>query len=164
MLRFLQDSGGSLIPVDPSTQVMAEVMGAQAAAVRVQFVSGTHAISAALYGCLRPGDELLAVAGRWGRGRGRGRGRVLVGRGCLCSPCERRRPGCTLPPARQAPSLHSTYITFKDLTSTKPDSWDGDEPTDPATPPQPLRQSPLKPSYALLPLKALLLIFCQLAS
>ena len=44
-------------------QVMAEVMGAQAAAVRIQYVSGTHAISSALYACLRPGDELLAVAG-----------------------------------------------------------------------------------------------------
>ena len=44
-------------------QVFAEVMGAEAAAVRVQFVSGTHAIAAALYGVLRPGDELLAVAG-----------------------------------------------------------------------------------------------------
>jgi cystathionine beta-lyase family protein involved in aluminum resistance len=29
----------------------------------VQFVSGTHAIACALYGVLRPGDELLAVAG-----------------------------------------------------------------------------------------------------
>ncbi len=44
-------------------QVFAEVLGAEAAAVRVQFVSGTHAIAAALYGVLRPGDELLAVAG-----------------------------------------------------------------------------------------------------
>ncbi|MFZ4667160.1 MAG: aminotransferase class I/II-fold pyridoxal phosphate-dependent enzyme [Prochlorotrichaceae cyanobacterium] len=44
-------------------QVFAEIMGAEAAAVRVQFVSGTHAIASALYGVLRPGDELLAVAG-----------------------------------------------------------------------------------------------------
>ncbi len=44
-------------------QVFAELMGAEAAAVRVQFVSGTHAIAACLYGVLRPGDELLAVAG-----------------------------------------------------------------------------------------------------
>lgn len=44
-------------------EVMAAVMGADAAAVRIQFVSGTHAIASALYGCLRPGDELLAVAG-----------------------------------------------------------------------------------------------------
>lgn len=44
-------------------QVFAEVMGAEAAAVRVQFVSGTHAIACALFGTLRPGDEMLAVAG-----------------------------------------------------------------------------------------------------
>ena len=44
-------------------QVFAEVMGAEAAAVRVQFVSGTHAIACALFGVLRPGDEMLAVAG-----------------------------------------------------------------------------------------------------
>lgn len=44
-------------------QVFAEIMGAEAAAVRVQFVSGTHAIACALFGVLRPGDEMLAVAG-----------------------------------------------------------------------------------------------------
>jgi len=44
-------------------RVFAEIVGAEAAAVRVQFVSGTHAIACALYGVLRPGDELLAVAG-----------------------------------------------------------------------------------------------------
>lgn len=44
-------------------RVFAAVMGAEAAAVRVQFVSGTHAIASALYGVLRPGDEMLAVAG-----------------------------------------------------------------------------------------------------
>ncbi len=43
--------------------VFAEIMGAAAAAVRLQFVSGTHAIACALFGNLRPGDELLAVAG-----------------------------------------------------------------------------------------------------
>ncbi|NEO84984.1 MAG: methionine gamma-lyase family protein [Spirulina sp. SIO3F2] len=44
-------------------RVFAQVMGAEAAIVRAQFVSGTHAIAAALYGVLRPGDELLAIAG-----------------------------------------------------------------------------------------------------
>ena len=44
-------------------QVFAQIMNAEAAAVRVQFVSGTHAIASALYGVLRPGDEMLAVAG-----------------------------------------------------------------------------------------------------
>jgi cystathionine beta-lyase family protein involved in aluminum resistance len=44
-------------------KVFAEAMGAESAAVRVQFVSGTHAIACALYGILRPGDEMLAVVG-----------------------------------------------------------------------------------------------------
>jgi cystathionine beta-lyase family protein involved in aluminum resistance len=44
-------------------QVFAQVMGTEAAVVRVQFVSGTHAIACALYGVLRPGDEMLAVVG-----------------------------------------------------------------------------------------------------
>ncbi|GIM03232.1 hypothetical protein Vretimale_8026, partial [Volvox reticuliferus] len=43
--------------------VMAQVMGAEAALMRVQFVSGTHAIASALYAVLRPGDEMLAIAG-----------------------------------------------------------------------------------------------------
>lgn len=44
-------------------EVFAQVMGAEAAAVRVQFVSGTHAIACCLFGILRPGDEMLAVVG-----------------------------------------------------------------------------------------------------
>jgi cystathionine beta-lyase family protein involved in aluminum resistance len=44
-------------------RVFAQIMGAEKAAVRVQFVSGTHAIACAIYGVLRPGDEMLAVAG-----------------------------------------------------------------------------------------------------
>ena len=44
-------------------QIFAEIMQAEAAIVRVQFVSGTHAIACALFGVLRPGDEMLAVAG-----------------------------------------------------------------------------------------------------
>lgn len=43
--------------------VFAQVMGAEGALVRVQIVSGTHAIACALFGLLRPGDELLAVTG-----------------------------------------------------------------------------------------------------
>lgn len=45
-------------------RVFARVMQAEAAAVRLQFVSGTHAIAAALFGVLRPGDTLLAATGR----------------------------------------------------------------------------------------------------
>ncbi|MEM6613968.1 MAG: methionine gamma-lyase family protein [Cyanobacteria bacterium P01_C01_bin.72] len=45
-------------------QVFAQIMQAESAIVRVQFVSGTHAIACCLYGVLRPGDEMLAVAGK----------------------------------------------------------------------------------------------------
>jgi cystathionine beta-lyase family protein involved in aluminum resistance len=45
-------------------RVFARVLQAEAAAVRLQFVSGTHAIAAALYGVLRPGDRLLTLTGR----------------------------------------------------------------------------------------------------
>jgi len=48
---------------DTLDQVFAEALGAEAAIVRIQFVSGTHAIACALYGVLRPGNEMLAVAG-----------------------------------------------------------------------------------------------------
>ncbi|XP_047336791.1 uncharacterized protein YnbB-like isoform X2 [Impatiens glandulifera] len=44
-------------------QIFAEVFGAESAIVRSQFFSGTHAITCALFAFLRPGDELLAVAG-----------------------------------------------------------------------------------------------------
>ena len=48
---------------DTLDKVFAGVFQAEAALVRSQFVSGTHAIACALYGVLRPGDECLAVAG-----------------------------------------------------------------------------------------------------
>ncbi len=43
--------------------LFAELVSAPAALVRPQFFSGTHTIACALYGTLRPGDELLALAG-----------------------------------------------------------------------------------------------------
>ena len=43
--------------------VYAAVMGAEAAVVRSQFFSGTHAIACALFGVLRPGDTLLGCSG-----------------------------------------------------------------------------------------------------
>lgn len=49
---------------DTLDRVMARALQAEAAIVRVQIVSGTHAISCALFGVLRPGDELLSVAGK----------------------------------------------------------------------------------------------------
>lgn len=45
-------------------RVFARVLGAEAAAVRLQFVSGTHAIAAALFGVLRPGERILSITGR----------------------------------------------------------------------------------------------------
>ena len=45
-------------------RVFARVLGAEKAAVRVQMVSGTHAIASSLYGVLRPGDQLLSVTGK----------------------------------------------------------------------------------------------------
>ena len=48
---------------DTLDQVFAQIMGAESAIVRVQLVSGTHAIACALFGILRPGDEMLAVVG-----------------------------------------------------------------------------------------------------
>ena len=44
--------------------VYAEVFGAEGALVRPHFASGTHTISTALFGVLRPGDELLYITGR----------------------------------------------------------------------------------------------------
>lgn len=44
-------------------QVYAEVFGAQDAIVRHQFVSGTHALTVALFALLRPGDILLSATG-----------------------------------------------------------------------------------------------------
>ncbi|SDY68569.1 Cystathionine beta-lyase family protein involved in aluminum resistance [Evansella caseinilytica] len=44
--------------------IYAQVFGGEAAIVRPQMVSGTHAISTALYGLLRPGDELLYITGK----------------------------------------------------------------------------------------------------
>ncbi|MDQ7092728.1 methionine gamma-lyase family protein [Desulfosporosinus sp. PR] len=44
-------------------RVVARILGTEAALVRGQFVSGTHAIAAALFGVLRPGDELISVSG-----------------------------------------------------------------------------------------------------
>lgn len=43
--------------------VYADVFGAEAALVRPHFASGTHTISTALFGVLRPGDELIFVTG-----------------------------------------------------------------------------------------------------
>lgn len=64
LLIHKQDTLCFLLSLFPPSQVMAQIMGAEAALVRIQFMSGTHAIAAALYAALRPGDEMLAVAGQ----------------------------------------------------------------------------------------------------
>lgn len=48
---------------DALEAVYAEVFGAEAAIVRPQIVSGTHAIATALFGSLRPGEKLLYITG-----------------------------------------------------------------------------------------------------
>ena len=48
---------------DTLDEVFAEVMGAEDALVRHSIVSGTHAITIALFALLRPGDTLLAATG-----------------------------------------------------------------------------------------------------
>lgn len=45
-------------------KIYAEVFGGEAGLVRPQIISGTHAISIALFGILRPGDELLYITGK----------------------------------------------------------------------------------------------------
>lgn len=44
--------------------VYRDVFGTEDALVRPQLVSGTHAISTALFGVLRPGDELMYITGK----------------------------------------------------------------------------------------------------
>lgn len=44
-------------------KVYAQVFCTEAAIVRIGFVNGTHALSAALFGILKPGDTLLSVTG-----------------------------------------------------------------------------------------------------
>lgn len=45
-------------------EVYADIFGTESALVRPHFASGTHTISTALFGVLRPGDELLYISGR----------------------------------------------------------------------------------------------------
>ena len=45
-------------------ELYALVFGAERALVRTQFVSGTHALATALFGILRPGDELVSLTGQ----------------------------------------------------------------------------------------------------
>ena len=49
---------------DKLDRVFADLVGAEDALCRPHFLSGTHALTVALFGCLRAGDTLLAVTGR----------------------------------------------------------------------------------------------------
>ena len=44
-------------------EIYADIFGVEDAMVRINFVNGTHAISSALYGVLRPGDVLVSAIG-----------------------------------------------------------------------------------------------------
>lgn len=48
---------------DKIEQVYKEILGSEDAIVRTQIISGTHAITVALFGILRPNDNLLSITG-----------------------------------------------------------------------------------------------------
>ena len=48
---------------DTIEKVYAEIFKAEDALVRNQFISGTHALTVALFGMLRPGDTMLSITG-----------------------------------------------------------------------------------------------------
>ena len=48
---------------DATEKVFAQVLGAEDALVRSQFISGSHALSVALFAYLRPGDLMLSITG-----------------------------------------------------------------------------------------------------
>lgn len=49
---------------DKIEDVFSEILGGEDSLVRSQFISGTHAISTALFGVLRPNDILLSITGK----------------------------------------------------------------------------------------------------
>lgn len=49
---------------DTIEKVFAEILGAEDSLVRSQFISGTHALTVALFAFLRPGDTLLSICGK----------------------------------------------------------------------------------------------------
>ncbi|WP_028987286.1 aminotransferase class I/II-fold pyridoxal phosphate-dependent enzyme [Thermicanus aegyptius] len=77
LLKAFQEARVSTFHFTPSTgygygdagrekleEVYAAVFGGEKALVRPQILSGTHAIAIALFGLLRPGDELLYITGK----------------------------------------------------------------------------------------------------
>ena len=49
---------------DDLDKIVAEIFGAEDAVIRHSFASGTHTLTVALFGVLRPGDKMLCVTGR----------------------------------------------------------------------------------------------------
>lgn len=49
---------------DDLDEILAEIFGAEDAIIRHSFASGTHTLTVALFGILRPGDKMLCVTGR----------------------------------------------------------------------------------------------------
>ncbi len=49
---------------DTLDQIVADCMGAEDALIRHSFASGTHTLTVALFGILRPGDKVLVLTGR----------------------------------------------------------------------------------------------------
>ena len=49
---------------DTIESIFADVLGAEDALVRSQFISGTHALTVALFAMLRPGDTMLSINGK----------------------------------------------------------------------------------------------------
>lgn len=49
---------------DTIEKVYSYIFKSEASLVRCQFISGTHALSTALWGCLRPGDIMLSITGK----------------------------------------------------------------------------------------------------
>ena len=56
--------GYSDIGRDTIEKVFAEVLDAEDSLVRSQFISGTHALTVALFAFLRPGDTFLSISGK----------------------------------------------------------------------------------------------------
>ena len=48
---------------DKLDEIYADIFGTEDALVRIGFVNGTHAITCALFGALKPGDVLLSAVG-----------------------------------------------------------------------------------------------------
>lgn len=49
---------------DVIEKIFAKILGAEDSLVRNQFISGTHALTVALFGLLRPEDTMLAISGK----------------------------------------------------------------------------------------------------